>query len=55
LEDVTAGSILIPFVMTPIVAGIAWKLFIWQQESGVINAISACTEQVRQTRKKGLS
>lgn len=32
---------LIPFVMTPIVGGIAWKFFMWQQETGVINAISA--------------
>lgn len=28
---------LIPFVMTPVVGGIAWRLFMWQQEFGVIN------------------
>jgi len=32
---------LIPFVMTPVVGGIAWRFFIWQQETGVINMISA--------------
>lgn len=30
---------LIPFVMTPIVGGIAWKFFMWQQETGVINSV----------------
>ena len=28
---------LIPFVVTPVVAGIAWRFFMWQQEFGVIN------------------
>lgn len=32
---------LIPFVMTPIVGGIAWKFFIWQQDTGVVNVILA--------------
>lgn len=32
---------LIPFVMTPIVGGIAWKFFIWQQDTGVINSVLA--------------
>lgn len=32
---------LIPFVMTPIVGGIAWKFFIWQQDTGVVNSILA--------------
>lgn len=32
---------LVPFVMTPIVGGIAWKFFIWQQETGVINSVLA--------------
>ncbi len=31
---------LVPFVMTPVVGGIAWRLFIWQQEFGVINHIA---------------
>ncbi|WP_172670813.1 sugar ABC transporter permease [Labrenzia sp. DG1229] len=31
---------LIPFVMTPVVGGIAWRFLMWQQEFGVINAIS---------------
>lgn len=31
---------LIPFVMTPVVGGIAWRFFIWQQEFGLINQIS---------------
>jgi ABC-type sugar transport system permease subunit len=30
---------LIPFVMTPVVGGIAWRFFMWQQEFGVINAV----------------
>lgn len=30
---------LIPFVVTPVVAGIAWRFFMWQQEFGVINEI----------------
>lgn len=30
---------LIPFVMTPVVGGIAWRFFIWQQEVGVINQV----------------
>ncbi len=30
---------LVPFVMTPVVGGIAWRFFMWQQEFGVINAI----------------
>lgn len=30
---------LIPFVMTPVVGGIAWRFFIWQQEFGVVNQI----------------
>ncbi|NNU80888.1 sugar ABC transporter permease [Halovulum dunhuangense] len=30
---------LIPFVMTPIVGGIAWKFFIWEQDTGIINSI----------------
>lgn len=32
---------LIPFVMTPVVGGIAWRLFIWQQEFGLINQFTA--------------
>lgn len=31
---------LIPFVMTPVVGGIAWRMFMWQQEFGVINHIA---------------
>lgn len=31
---------LIPFVMTPVVGGIAWRFFMWQQEFGVVNALS---------------
>lgn len=31
---------LVPFVMTPVVGGIAWRLFMWQQEFGVINQIA---------------
>lgn len=31
---------LVPFVMTPVVGGIAWRFFIWQQEFGLINQIS---------------
>ncbi|MDE0111869.1 MAG: sugar ABC transporter permease, partial [Albidovulum sp.] len=30
---------LVPFVVTPVVAGIAWRFFMWQQEFGVINQI----------------
>ena len=30
---------LIPFVVTPVVAGIAWRFFMWQQEFGVINEV----------------
>lgn len=30
---------LIPFVVTPVVAGIAWRFFMWQQEVGVINQV----------------
>ena len=30
---------LIPFVVTPVVAGIAWRFFMWQQEFGVINQV----------------
>ncbi|MDD7972287.1 carbohydrate ABC transporter permease [Roseinatronobacter alkalisoli] len=30
---------LIPFVMTPVVGGIAWRFFIWQQEVGVLNQV----------------
>lgn len=32
---------LVPFVMTPVVGGIAWRLFMWQPENGVINAVAA--------------
>ena len=31
---------LVPFVMTPVVGGIAWRFFIWQQEFGVVNRIA---------------
>lgn len=31
---------LIPFVMTPVVGGIAWRLFIWQQEFGLLNQVT---------------
>ena len=30
---------LIPFVVTPVVAGVAWRFFMWQQEFGVINQV----------------
>ncbi len=41
LRPMWMALFLIPFVMTPVVGGIAWKFFIWQQESGVINSISS--------------
>ncbi|TVQ38363.1 MAG: sugar ABC transporter permease [Geminicoccaceae bacterium] len=31
---------MVPFVMTPVVAGIAWRLFIWQPEFGVVNQVA---------------
>jgi len=31
---------LVPFVMTPVVAGITWRLFFWQPEFGVINQLA---------------
>lgn len=31
---------LVPFVVTPVVGGIAWRLFMWQPDTGLINAIS---------------
>ena len=30
---------LVPFVVTPVVTGIAWRFFMWQQEFGVINQV----------------
>ncbi|MBE0414661.1 carbohydrate ABC transporter permease [Yoonia sp.] len=41
LRPIWLALFLIPFVMTPIVGGIAWKFFIWHQDTGVINMISA--------------
>lgn len=32
---------LVPFVMTPVVAGITWRLFFWQPEFGVVNQLAA--------------
>lgn len=37
LRVVWMALFLVPFVMTPVVAGIAWRMFMWQQEFGVIN------------------
>ncbi len=31
------AAFLVPFVVTPVVGGIAWRFFMWQQEFGVIN------------------
>ena len=31
---------LVPFVMTPVVGGIAWRLFMWQPDTGLINAVA---------------
>lgn len=39
LRPMWLALFLIPFVMTPVVGGIAWKFFIWQQDTGVINAV----------------
>jgi len=40
LRPVWIALFLVPFVMTPVVGGIAWRLFMWQQEFGVINQIA---------------
>ncbi|MFN3276500.1 MAG: carbohydrate ABC transporter permease [Paracoccus sp. (in: a-proteobacteria)] len=40
LRPMWMALFLIPFVMTPVVGGIAWRFFIWQQEFGVVNQIS---------------
>ncbi|WP_333834471.1 carbohydrate ABC transporter permease [Rubrimonas sp.] len=31
---------LVPFVMTPVVGGIAWRLFMWQPGTGLVNALA---------------
>jgi ABC-type sugar transport system permease subunit len=31
---------LLPFVMTPVVVGITWRLFFWQPEFGVVNQLA---------------
>ena len=41
LRPMWLALFLIPFVMTPVVGGIAWRLFMWQQEFGVVNQIAA--------------
>ncbi|TGD41771.1 sugar ABC transporter permease [Pseudotabrizicola sediminis] len=41
LRPMWMALFLIPFVMTPVVGGIAWRFFIWQQEFGVVNQISS--------------
>lgn len=41
LRPFWVAMFLIPFVMTPIVGGISWKFFMWQQDTGVINTILA--------------
>lgn len=40
LRSMWLALFLIPFVMTPVVGGIAWRFFIWQQEFGVVNRIA---------------
>lgn len=40
LRPMWMALFLIPFVMTPVVGGIAWRFFIWQQEFGVVNQIA---------------
>ena len=40
LRPMWIALFLIPFVMTPVVGGIAWRFFVWQQEFGVVNRIA---------------
>ncbi|MFN7024910.1 MAG: carbohydrate ABC transporter permease [Pseudorhizobium sp.] len=41
LRPLWLATFMIPFVMTPIVGGIAWRFFVWQQEFGIINQLSS--------------
>lgn len=40
LRVIWVALFLVPFVMTPVVGGIAWRMFMWQQEFGVVNWIA---------------
>lgn len=40
LRPMWLALFLVPFVMTQVVGGIAWRLFMWQQEFGVINQVA---------------